>query len=133
MQFEDDKRHAKPDQPYIHRLTHLGVAAQRLGKGLAFVDEVSRLLWNGIKGWDQGNHLAEATSRAGLDLAEMEDNVRADPDDREAEVQANQAALAEAGPWGVPNLVFEGEPFFGQDRIDQCVWRMKQKGLATHI
>ena len=37
--------------------------------------------------------------------------------------------LEAAGHWGVPTMVFEGEPFFGQDRIDLLVWRMKQKGL----
>jgi hypothetical protein len=26
-------------------------------------------------------------------------------------------------------MVFNGERFFGQDRIDVLVWRMKQKGL----
>ena len=26
-------------------------------------------------------------------------------------------------------FVLEGEPFFGQDRIDVLLWRMKQKGL----
>jgi len=25
--------------------------------------------------------------------------------------------------------VFENEPFFGQDRIDVALWRMKQRGL----
>jgi 2-hydroxychromene-2-carboxylate isomerase len=30
----------------------------------------------------------------------------------------------------VPTLVFDGEPFFGQDRIDMCLWRMREKGLA---
>ena len=30
---------------------------------------------------------------------------------------------------GVPTLVFEGEPFFGQDRIEMAKWRMEQKGL----
>jgi 2-hydroxychromene-2-carboxylate isomerase len=29
----------------------------------------------------------------------------------------------------VPMMVFGGEPFFGQDRIDQLVWRLKQAGL----
>jgi len=28
-------------------------------------------------------------------------------------------------------LVFDGEPFFGQDRIDMAVWRMQQKGLVA--
>ena len=27
-------------------------------------------------------------------------------------------------------LVFEGEPFFGQDRIEMAKWRMEQKGLT---
>jgi hypothetical protein len=27
-------------------------------------------------------------------------------------------------------MVFEGEPFFGQDRLDVLVWRMKQRGLS---
>jgi hypothetical protein len=26
-------------------------------------------------------------------------------------------------------MVFQGEPFFGQDRIELLVWRMKQHGL----
>jgi hypothetical protein len=30
----------------------------------------------------------------------------------------------------VPLMVFDGEPFFGQDRFDQMTWRMQQKGLA---
>ncbi len=34
-----------------------------------------------------------------------------------------------AGHWGVPMMVFGGEPFFGQDRIDQLVWRLRQAGL----
>ena len=34
------------------------------------------------------------------------------------EIEANQASLEAAGHWGVPTMVFQGEPFFGQDRID---------------
>jgi 2-hydroxychromene-2-carboxylate isomerase len=37
--------------------------------------------------------------------------------------------LDEAGHWGVPTLVFEGEPFFGQDRIETLRWRLDQVGL----
>ena len=40
------------------------------------------------------------------------------------EIEANHAALEEAGHWGVPTMVFEGEPFFGQDRIDTLRWRL---------
>jgi len=27
-------------------------------------------------------------------------------------------------------MVFRGEPFFGQDRIDVLLWRMQKAGLA---
>ena len=41
----------------------------------------------------------------------------------------NQEAVEAAGHWVVPTMVFAGEPFFGQDRIDLLVWRLKQHGL----
>ncbi|MGH6781444.1 MAG: 2-hydroxychromene-2-carboxylate isomerase, partial [Sphingomonadaceae bacterium] len=47
----------------------------------------------------------------------------------DAEIAANQVALERAGHWGVPTLVFNGEPFFGQDRIDLALWRMEAAGL----
>jgi len=28
-------------------------------------------------------------------------------------------------------MVFAGEPFFGQDRIELLVWRMRQHGLRA--
>src|SRR5258708_20485563 len=34
-------------QPYIHRLTRLGAAAQLEGRPRAFVDAISRVLWDG--------------------------------------------------------------------------------------
>ncbi|MDG2305859.1 MAG: 2-hydroxychromene-2-carboxylate isomerase [Candidatus Binatia bacterium] len=119
------------EQPYIHRLTRLGIEAAARGKGLAFIDEVSQIIFGGqVDGWDQGSHLADATQRAGLDLAEMEAAIAEDPAARDAGIDRNQKALEAAGHWGVPTMVFEGEPFFGQDRLDLLVWRMKQKDLA---
>ena len=117
------------EQPHIFRLTRLGQAAARRGRGLAFADEVSRLIWGGTQGWNEGDHLAGAADRAGLELAELEAEATREPEALDAEIAANQAALEAAGHWGVPTLVFEGEPFFGQDRIDLAVWRMEQNGL----
>lgn len=122
-------RQIAPEQPHIHRLTRLGRAAARRGLGLAFADEVSRLIWGGTERWNEGDHLAAATARAGLDLAELDAEVASEPDALDSEIGANQDALEAAGHWGVPTLVFKGEPFFGQDRIDLAVWRMKQEGL----
>ena len=56
------------EQPHIHRLTHLGVAAAEMGRGLPFLAEVSRVIWSGeVDNWHEGEHLAEAAERAGLD------------------------------------------------------------------
>jgi 2-hydroxychromene-2-carboxylate isomerase len=129
--IEPQTRRILPEQPHIHRLTFLGVEAARRSNGLAFLDEVSRLIWNGkTQNWHQGEHLAKAAARAGLDLAAMDTAVAADRAGYEDEVAANQAALEAAGHWGVPTLVFKGEPFFGQDRVEACVWRMQKHGLA---
>ena len=123
-------RQIAEDQPHIFWLTRLGQAAARRGKSLAFADEVSQLIWAGTQGWNEGDHLAGAAARAGLDFAELEAEVVRVPETLDVEIAANQVALEAGGHWGVPTLVFEGEPFFGQDRIDLAVWRMKQKGLA---
>lgn len=123
-------RQVSKDQPYIYRLCRLGVEATRRGRGLPFITEVSRLIFGGdVVGWHEGSHLADATARAGLDLAELDAAILKDPAGYDAEINRNQADLEAAGHWGVPTMVFEDEPFFGQDRIDLLIWRMKQKGL----
>ncbi len=117
------------EQPYIYRLVYLGVEAERRGRGVPFAAEVSRLLFSGTPGWDQGDHLHQAAARAGLDLAAMEAAIAA-PQSYVDEVDANQAALDLSGHWGVPTFVYEGEPFFGQDRLDSLRWRLEKDGLA---
>lgn len=118
------------EQPYIARLTRLGVAAAERGRGLSFLREVSATIWGGTENWHQGDHLARAAERAGLDLAELDRAIEAEADRFEATIVENEAAQKKAGHWGVPLMVFEGEPFFGQDRFDVLKWRMEQRGLA---
>lgn len=118
------------DQPHMRRLMPLGVMAARAGKGLSFIHAVSDLIWNGkVRGWNLGDHLARATENAGLDLEELERLAKGEEDSIEAEIEANHKALTAAGHWGVPTLVYDNQPFFGQDRIETCLWAMKQAGL----
>ncbi|MEM6856478.1 MAG: DsbA family protein [Pseudomonadota bacterium] len=124
-------REIAKEQPIIRRVCRAGQAAVRRGKGLAFADEVSKIIFDGqTDGWNEGDHLANAATRAGLDLAELDAEAISDVDGLDAEIAANQDALEAAGHWGVPTLVFEGEPFFGQDRVEMAKWRMEQKGLT---
>ena len=119
-----------PEQPRIRRLTRLGAAAQEAGRGLAFINEVATTLWNGeVTGWDQGDHLARATERAGLDLETLDEKITKDVDRYEKIIADNEAAHVASNHWGVPCFVYKGEPFFGQDRIDMLVWRLKQNGM----
>ncbi len=118
------------EQPHIHRLSHLGVAAAERGRGLEFISEVSMLSWNGATDtWHEGDHLEYAAARAGLDLAEMDAAVAADTAHFVAHIETNQVDQRKGGHYGVPLMVHDDEPFFGQDRFDQLRWRLEQKGL----
>jgi 2-hydroxychromene-2-carboxylate isomerase len=119
------------DQPHIMRISRLGVAAAEAGRGLEFLVEAGRLIWSGaVQGWNEGDHIARAIRAAGLDPAALEAKIAAEADRIDAVIAANEAAQTGAGHWGVPLFVFQGEPFFGQDRIEDLVWRMQQHGLA---
>ena len=117
-------------QPHIHRLTRLGAAAAEKGRGLPFIYEVATTLYGGeVVNWHEGNHLREAAKRAGIDLAELDEAITRDPDRYEAVIKHNEDDHRKAGHWGVPTFAFNGEPFFGQDRIDALIWRMEKNGL----
>lgn len=116
------------EQPYIYRLSKLGVEANRLGRGAELADRVAALIFGGTRGWDQGDLFKDAVADAGLDLAELDAAIV--DGDHLKEIERNQDALDAAGHWGVPTMVFRGEPFFGQDRIDTLRWRLDRAGLA---
>lgn len=117
-------------QPYIHRISRLGVAACRAGHGFAFIRQAARAIWSGeVDDWHEGEHLARAAADAGLNLDVLEQAIATDAESLDAEIAANEAAQKDAGHWGVPLFAFEGEAFFGQDRLDHLVWRMQQHGL----
>ena len=124
-----ETRKISTEQPYIFRLTNLGIAASRKGLGLEFLNEVSHLIFSGTADWDKSDHLMDAAARTGLDLVVLEQEIVADKENIEAEIELNQNAQKEAGHWGVPLMVYNDEPFFGQDRIDVLIWRMTQEGL----
>ncbi|HTO09177.1 MAG TPA: DsbA family protein [Myxococcota bacterium] len=130
---EFPSRKVAAEQPYIYRLTRLGALAAERGRGLPFISEVSRVIFGGTAGWNEGSHLAEAAKRAGCDLAEMDPVAAREAERLDAVIAENQNALQAAGHWGVPTMAFRGEPFFGQDRIELLVWRLRQHGLKERV
>lgn len=119
---------AEEDQPLNQRLNRLYVGACRQGLGLSFLDHVGRMLWDGsTPGWDQGTHLAKALSKSGLNLERTLADVTWD--DALRDLNANAEAMLAAGHWGVPLMVYQNEPFYGQDRFDHLLWRLKRTGV----
>jgi 2-hydroxychromene-2-carboxylate isomerase/uncharacterized protein (DUF1330 family) len=123
------------DQILIQRLTRTAVAAAEMGKGWDYLDEVSRMMWNGmVSRWDKANHLRDAINRAGIDGDGLINEVmNKNPDKYDALIERNHKLQESnlAAHTGVPNFVFNQEPFFGQDRMDQLLWRLKQHGLQA--
>jgi 2-hydroxychromene-2-carboxylate isomerase len=120
------------EQPYIHRLSQLGQMAAEMGHGLPFIRAVSHCIWSGqTDNWHQGDHLARAAAEAGLDLAAMDARLPQEGERLAQAIRENETAQRAGGHYGVPLMVLEGEPFFGQDRIDQLIWRLHEKGLRA--
>ncbi len=132
VQMDMATRTYPKDQPRIHRLTRMGVAAAERGRGLQFLDEASRTIWSGeVDNWHEGDHLSQAAARAGLDPDEIARVVDEEADRLHAVIEESQLAQRAAGHYGVPMIAFNGEPFFGQDRFDQFKWRLDQQGLQA--
>ncbi len=120
-----------PDSPdhMVLKLNPLGIAAQALGKGIEFAREISAIVWDGtVDGWNTGDHIEQATEKAGLTLSAIEQWIADNAEQWPATLATNNTALHDHH-WGVPVMVFNNEPFFGQDRIELLRWRLEQKGL----
>jgi 2-hydroxychromene-2-carboxylate isomerase len=119
------------EQSYIYLVTRMGAGASRAGKGFAFAKAAAFKIWSGtVDNWHEGAHLAEAAREAGLDGPALEREAKADAAALDAQIAQNEADQKAAGHWGVPLFAFNGECFFGQDRIDHLLFRLKQQGLT---
>jgi 2-hydroxychromene-2-carboxylate isomerase len=121
-------------QPHIQILVRTAVGAAEMGKGWEYLNEVMRMVWNGQKvPWieDDYVHVRNAIQAAGIDADELIKDVTDNPDKYDKLIKANMDLQLQndCRHTGVPNFIFRNEPFFGQDRMDMLVWRLKQYGL----
>jgi len=122
--------HPPDKQPYIHWLTRLACYAEQRGKSLEFVNQVSYLIWSGeVEHWPA--HVKERFNRIeGLNYNEAIKYIRKNVEKVDSCWLDNADFMAQTGHGGVPLMVFQGEPFFGGDRFDQFLWRLRQSGLT---
>ncbi|HBS30277.1 MAG TPA: disulfide bond formation protein DsbA [Parvularcula sp.] len=117
------------EQPLMDMLMRLGLAAEESGgAGLAFARAMARRIWGGTEDWPERTHMEDAAREAGLSLSALDAYAAANEQALGARLSANEAGQL-VHHWGVPLMVLDEEPFFGQDRLDSLVWRLDQKGL----
>jgi 2-hydroxychromene-2-carboxylate isomerase len=87
-----------------------------VGRERDFVLHASRGIWAEAIDVARDTGLRPICERAGLAWDDCKAAL-GDPALR-ARVEADTKALAAIGHWGVPVFVFDGEPFWGQDRIE---------------
>ncbi len=98
-------------------------------KNLAWAQQMFRKIYDGTTdNWP--DHIPVVLNELGLDTQAIEKKAQENEDNYLAVIDENLKMGHASGHGGVPNAVFRGEPFWGQDRIDRLVWRMKQNGLT---
>jgi 2-hydroxychromene-2-carboxylate isomerase len=101
------------------------------GRQREFVLEASRGIWAEAANVASDGGLRPICERAGLEWRECAAALE-DPGLR-ARVDADTAALADLGHWGVPILRFESELFWGQDRIEDLEAALRDAGLERGV
>lgn len=125
-------------QPDIQILVRTAAGAADMGKGWEYLNEVMRMVWNGQKvPWNKDNyiHVRNAIQAADIDADKLIKDVTENPQHYDEMINANMELQLgnDCQHTGVPCFVFKGEPFFGQDRMDMLVWRLKQYGLTERV
>jgi 2-hydroxychromene-2-carboxylate isomerase len=117
-------------QPYIGWVVRLGAYAQIQGKGIDYIAQISHLIWSGeVEHWPA--HVKERFNRIeGLDYDEAIEYIQQNGEEVDAIWFENSRIQLQAGHGGVPLMIFQGEPFFGQDRFDEYFFRLRQSGLT---
>ena len=117
------------EQPWISWMVRLANYAEFHGKSLEFLLHTGKLVWGGQSDFWPAD-IPEAYNKTGLDYDQAIKDIRAEPAKYDALWSKNQQMAQDSGHGGVPNMIFRGEPYFGQDRFDALFSRLVQNGLT---
>src|SRR6202050_636962 len=103
-----------------------GLFADQRGQFIAYSDRVFERFWKQELEVEKSDAIENVLAEVGLDASEFrryaESHARADLDRCFEEADRDQI-------FGVPTFVLEGEPFWGEDRIDWVIKKLDGLGL----
>ena len=117
-----------PEQPMMTKVMGLAFAAITLDRGLEFAQTIGRSIWGGKVDWFQQEILQQTLSSAGFNLTELSSWAADNQNAIDNTLARNEKAQLEHH-WGVPLMILDGEPFFGQDRLHALLWRLDKLEL----
>jgi len=120
------------EQIFIIWMVRLANAAELAGKSLEFLLYTGPLVYGGASksGYWPSEIPAAFEKATGLNYDDTIKDIQANPEKYDAMWQKQQLDFYATGHAGVPNMSFNGEPFFGQDRFDYLFYRLRQNGLT---
>jgi 2-hydroxychromene-2-carboxylate isomerase len=104
-----------------------GLFARRKGKFLDYSRLVYRLFFRRELEIDDAQVMAKVIANLGMDATQFPDFLTGEG---AAEYEAAQAESISDQVFGVPIMVFRGEPFWGYDRLPLLEMRLTEAGLA---
>ena len=105
--------------------------AQQVGKLAAFVTRTATAIWSEALDVRRDRALQSLSESLDLDWADCQRAMRSEV--YRERVEANTARLAELGHWGVPTFAFDGQLYWGQDRIVDLERALTEAGLRRSI
>ena len=115
------------NQPYIFDICHMGQEMTDRGFGLEFAYKLSTKIWS-VKNWNKDEHLVEILSEFNIELPEIRETIKNNEKALIEKIKQNQVEQLDAGHHGVPLSVYKEEYFFGQDKFNDLIERMKING-----
>jgi 2-hydroxychromene-2-carboxylate isomerase len=115
------------NQPYIFDICHMGQEMNDRGFGLEFAYKLSTKIWS-VKNWNKDEHLVEILSEFNIELPEIRETIKNNEKALIEKIKQNQVEQLDAGHHGVPLSVYKEEYFFGQDKFNDLIERMKTNG-----
>jgi 2-hydroxychromene-2-carboxylate isomerase len=123
----------KKKQIHIYRLYRIStlIQTEHSEKSLEWAQQIFRKIYDGTASMTWPDEIPGILTGLGLDAKALEKKAEEKEAKYLAIVEKNQKWAHAQGHGGVPCGIFRGEPFWGQDRIQELVWRLKQNGLSS--